>query len=171
MRRRWAESVRRAIGGGCGMRVLATAGVPPGGLACPPLRNPAAPLARSDEQTCDTHQNSCNCDDFFGGGCDCDEPDTQRCSYTASCDSNCNSCYGADCNTGMYGAAVHITRGSRAIPGPPNAFPTPPRTVHHLRVTLLIHCPSHQPTLRRRSTKRVQSIAGYRFGWLLHVHQ
>ena len=104
---------------------------PPPCLSFPPLRNPAAPLARSDGQTCETVRNSCNCDDFFGGGCDCDSPDTQHCSYTTSCDSNCNTCYLADCNAGKYGAAVHVTRGPRAIPGPLNAFPTPPHTVHH----------------------------------------
>ena len=104
---------------------------PPPCLSFPPLRNPAAPLARSDGQTCETVRNSCNCDDFFGGGCDCDSPDTQRCSYTTSCDSSCNSCYYADCNAGKYGAAVRVTRGPRAIPGPLNAFSTPPHTVHH----------------------------------------
>ena len=104
---------------------------PPPCLSFPPLRNPAAPLARSDGQTCETVRNSCNCDDFFGGGCDCDSPDTQRCSYTTSCDSNCNTCYLADYNAGKYGTAVHVTRGPRAIPGPLNAFSTPPHTVHH----------------------------------------
>ena len=97
-----------------------------------PLAQPCrASCARSDGLTCTTVQNSCNCDDFFGGGCDCDSPDTQHCSYTTSCDSNCNTCYLADCNAGKYGAAVHVTRGPRAIPGPLNAFSTPPHTVHH----------------------------------------
>ena len=76
------------------------------------LAQPAAPLRnpRSDGQTCDTHKNSCNCDGFFGGSCDCDSPDTQRCQYTTSCDYSCNSCSGAACNTGKYGTPSECNR-------------------------------------------------------------
>ena len=114
------------------MRVIATAGVPPRHTACPflPYATLSLPLARSDEQACRTVQNSCNCDGWFGGDCDCDAPDTQRCD-PSSCDSSCDRCSYAVCSTGTYGTAVHVTRGPRAVPGPPNTFPTPPRTVHH----------------------------------------
>ncbi len=79
-------------------------------VSFPPLRNPPPSCPRSDGQTCNTVRNSCNCDAWFGTGCDCDSPDTQRCSYTTSCDSSCNSCSGAVCNTGKYGTPSECNR-------------------------------------------------------------